>query len=128
MLTLSVSNGDLNFRVADGLESVIQRVLQRLRFFRGSWFLNALAGVPHLSDVFGHQFDPTLAERTLTDAILSVDDVESVRDLEFLTGVEATETLESIYPHRIIPGRPLRFRATVETPFGPAEIAADLIA
>ena len=118
MRTLATDNGDLVFRIIDGLDSVIARVEQRLRFFRGSWFLNTQAGVPYLEDVLGQLHDPVLAQRVIIDAISGVADVTGVTDFEFITGAAAQDALDNPIDNP----RPLLFRATVSTIYGEAEI------
>ena len=118
MRTLATSGGDLVFGVTDGLQSVIDRVVQRLLFIRGEWFLNTAAGVPYLQDVLGTAHNEELAQRTFINEIEGVPDVTSVTDFQFLLGQDAADDEEN--PNR--DPRPLLFRATIDTLFGTAEI------
>ena len=60
---------DLDNRIIDRLDSLRQRVEQRLRFPASTWFLNRRAGVPYNTDVLGHQATLGLATMTLTTAV-----------------------------------------------------------
>ena len=71
---------DITGGLADGLASVMMRVNHRLAFFRGTWFLDLLSGIPHVPDVFGHQTTLQLAQRTITEAIRTVPDVTDVTE------------------------------------------------
>ena len=93
--------------VIDGLDSVRQRVRQRLRFFRGEWFLDTTLGVPYFQNIFVRPATLELALSTLVDAIQDVEDVVSVRDV---TGDIDPET------------RRFTFVATVETAFGRMDV------
>ena len=88
MKTLGVrrSTHDLDWTVTDGLESVEQRVEQRLRFFQRTWFLALQEGVPYLEDVLIRQADAGLAERALADAAADVSGVEEVISVNVTIG------------------------------------------
>lgn len=71
---------DLDGRVVDGLESLRQRIEQRLRFPRGTWLLDLNAGT---DSVLGHDVTAPLAESVMTAAILEEggDEVRVVEDV-----------------------------------------------
>ena len=73
---------DLNNQIIDGIESVRQRVVQRLRFRARSWFINLQKGVPYTPQVFGHQTTLPIATATITAAIKEVPDVTDVLDVD----------------------------------------------
>ena len=77
---------DLEFAVVDGLQSVVQRVETRLRFFLGTWFMNTQAGVPYIPDVLGRMADVSLAKRVIADAARGVDGVLEVTKSSFRLG------------------------------------------
>ena len=78
-LTLNQApSGDIDLAIVDGLESVRQRIHQRLLMQRGEYYLDTRAGVPYVSDILRYNYDETLARRVIEDSILSVQDVESV--------------------------------------------------
>ena len=81
---------DLDWTVVDGLEAVRQAVVQRLRFWFGTWFLNAARGVPYRA-VLGSVADTGLAARTITDAIRAVEDVTEVLDIRFVLDQSSRE-------------------------------------
>lgn len=102
---------DLDNTVLDGIESVRQRVHQRVRFWSGTWFLDTNAGVPYLRDVLGHQISLPLATSAITRAIRGVPDVTGVSDVE--SRIEAAE-------------RRLYYSATVQTVFGDMPVESTL--
>ena len=81
---------DLDWTVVDGLEAVRQAVVQRLRFWFGTWFLNAARGVPYRT-ILGSVADTGLAARTITDAIRAVGDVTEVLDVQFVLDQSSRE-------------------------------------
>ena len=82
MKTLGMKDSDFDFSVQDELQSVVQRVIQRLRFWRGDWFIDSGQGVPYIIDVFGHNVNRELAKQAITSQIRSVPDVVEVSDVE----------------------------------------------
>lgn len=83
-LAVDPATNDL-FTRADGslalvrdAEAVGQHVRQRLKTFRGEWFLDTAAGVPWLSEVLGRQYDPALAEAVIKAEILDTDGVTDI--------------------------------------------------
>ena len=82
MRTLSAPDRDIRFEIVSELEAVRQRIQQRLRFWRGEWFLDATEGVPYLTDLLGDRLDTGLVESVVRDQILSIEDVESISNLE----------------------------------------------
>lgn len=87
--------------MVDGLESVRQRTIQRLRFWLGTWFLQTTAGVPYLEDVFGFRPDERTAARIISDVIREVEDVTGVRDVVFRLDADRvahySATVDTIY-------------------------------
>lgn len=90
------------FEVVDGLESVRRRVLARLRFNLGEWYLRPGAGVPYLEGLSSGR--DALSSLVKSHA-LSVADVESVE-------VE----------HASLVGRDLELRLRVGTRFGEVDV------
>ena len=113
MRTLGVEEPghDIDLSVVDRLESVRQRVRQRLLLWRGTWFADVQAGVPYIEDVFGRQQDAGLAQRTITDILRTVEDVTDVR--EVLAALDETT-------------RRFRYQAVLDTPFGALEVDEEL--
>lgn len=97
--------GDLE--VVDGLESVRQRVVERLRFWIGQWFLDVRGGVPYRPEIFQRPTSAGLAAAVVTDQIRSVEDV---------TGVHSV--VASIDPL----SRRMTYTATVATRYGDMQI------
>lgn len=84
MTTISAPTGDIapDFAIATGDEEIRQRVIQRLRFFRGEWFLNKAAGTPWFQRVLTRYAPIGIVTTIITQAIESVDGVRSVSDIE----------------------------------------------
>lgn len=76
---LELSNGDLVG--VSGADGVAQRLLLKLRSFRGEWFLDEAFGVPWYQDVLVRGADTAILHATFTDAISST---PGVRRLERL--------------------------------------------
>jgi len=84
-MTLTISAGDdlaAGFAVVDGLEAVRQRVLQRLRLYRGESFIDAEAGVPYLTDLLGERLPSALAGSIIADQIRGVRGVVAVANVD----------------------------------------------
>ena len=96
-----------NLAVASDLEDVRQRVVERLRFHSGQWYLDTQGGVPYRQEIFTRPVSAGLAAALITDQISQVAGVEAVRDV--VATINASE-------------RRLTYRATVNTPFGEMQI------
>ena len=95
------ATGDLE--IVDGLEDVRQRVIERLRFWLGQWFLGVHDGVPYRPEIFQRPTSVGLAAAVVSDQIRSVDEV---------TGV--SKVFAEIDPLT----RKMTYTATVSTPHG----------
>ena len=84
MRTLSAPDGDLttDLQLIDGVESIRQRIEQRLRFFRGEWFLDGEAGTPYYQTILASGAPDSLVEATLVHAAREVEGVQTVRTIE----------------------------------------------
>lgn len=98
MRTLDAPADDITFRVVDGIESVCQRVRERIYFVLGEWFLAREAGTPYFYRVLG-QDDYGLAERLITDTIRGVTDVTDVQDVSLVVD---TVTRHAVYTARVL--------------------------
>ena len=67
-----------NLVVAEGLEAAVEHILQRVRFTRGEWFLDNLAGVPYFEEIFGQPYQEGLAARVIATEVEGLEDVNSV--------------------------------------------------
>ena len=67
--------------VADGLEALRQRVVQRLRLHRGEWFLDQEAGVSWLGDILRRPIPAGLAAQVIAAEIREVEGVVSVTNV-----------------------------------------------
>lgn len=69
---------DGNVAVVQGAKAVAEHVRQRLRFFKGEWFLDTTAGMPWLDDIMARKFDPALAEVVVKREVLDTDYVTEI--------------------------------------------------
>ena len=97
---LAVDTGDLE--LVEDTVSLDQRCVQRLRWFSGEWFLRSDGGIPYFEQIFVRPVDEGLVAVVLSDALMQIDDVESVE-------VEEISLNQSERDRRL-----LKFRATVE--------------
>ena len=77
-------DGDIDpaFALVDGLEAVRQRVLQRLAFVRGEWFLAAEAGVPYYEEIFNQPHHEGLAAQVIAQELVRLPYVQGVQVLQ----------------------------------------------
>lgn len=64
---LAITDNELTF--VEGADEVTQRLTQRLRTFRGEWFLNLLSGVPYYQDILIKNPSAIKVEGTLKQEI-----------------------------------------------------------
>lgn len=85
------SSGDL--AVVEDAHAVGQHVRQRLKTFRGEWFLDTTAGVPWLDQILGKAYDPALAEAVVKAEILNTHSVVEITtfSVAFERGVRRLE-------------------------------------
>ena len=105
-------DGRGNLVIEQGLEAVRQRVLQRLHFVRGEWFLSESDGVPYYQDIFDQPYGEGLAARMIASEVLKVSGVDNVEVV--------SASLDSAGR------RLLRLELRIETDFGQLTIEADL--
>ena len=97
--------GDLE--IVSEREDVRQRVIERLRFWFGQWFLRVQEGIPYRNEVFTRPISAGLAATLVT---------EQIRAVEGVTGVSGVTA-------RIEPeDRRLVYQATVHTADGPVAV------
>lgn len=77
---LAIENNDLI--LLDGLEAIQQDVDNSLSFFQGEWFLDLRWGVPYYQDILGKKPRLNVIKSILTEAILKVNGISTVFDLE----------------------------------------------
>lgn len=77
---LIVENGDL--LLVRGIEAIRQDAWCRLRFFRGEWFLDTLAGVEYFQRIFKKPADVDSARDIFQREILATPGVTEVVSLE----------------------------------------------
>ena len=98
---------DLDTTIVDGIESLEQRIAQRLRFTRGTDWVDSSLGT---ESIVGERLAPELATTIITDAIMDegADEVISVLDVEY--------SLDR-------PTRGYRYRAEIESVYGPLTVS-----
>ena len=74
-------DGRGNLAVVTEIEDVRQRVVERLRWFLGEWFLQVRDGVPYRTRVFTGATSVGLASAVITEQILSERGVTAVLDV-----------------------------------------------
>lgn len=67
-----------NLAVVRTARAVGQHARQRLKAFRGEWFLDIDAGVTWLTDIMGRRYDPALAEAVVKATLMDTDGVTSI--------------------------------------------------
>ena len=82
---------DDNFRVLTDKDSAVARVVFRIQFALGEWFLRPAAGIPYIRDVFDER-QASAAVEVLKQHILSVTDIVGV-DVEVRRADAPTRTL-----------------------------------
>jgi len=80
--------GDIELSPTGGLfmrtslaDRVHQRLLARLRFFKGEWFLNLDAGMPYFQHILTKGYDERVVRAILTQAVQGVGGVDSVLEM-----------------------------------------------
>ena len=102
MRTINAPDRDITFDVVDGLDSVMQRVAQRLRFRLGEWFLRTDRGT---------DYDPILGTFGINELGIQAFTAQgaAVEGVDSITDVRTTLNNET---------RTLRYQAAVHTQFG----------
>ncbi len=67
-----------NMQVVTELEGLRQKVQQKLRLWRGEWFLDTRAGVPYEQDILIRGVDPGLVTSLLNAQILAEPEVREI--------------------------------------------------
>jgi len=81
-----ISDNDLAFT-----ESVAQRLTQKLRLWRGEWFLDRQAGFPYLQQVLGQRPRPEVVSSLLRQTITNDPDVRDVANIDLMYDDAARE-------------------------------------
>ena len=96
-----------NLLMVTALEDLRQRVVERLLFWVGEWYLDIADGVSYRTDIFQRQLSVGLASAEVTAKIRAVEGVVSV------SGVQAVIDATS---------RRFSYAATVHSAFGSTEV------
>jgi len=103
-LTIDASG---NLEVATDLEGLRQKLIQKLRFFRGEWFLDVIDGTPYFQEILTKPINMGLVTSILNNRIMSEPEV---------TGLGAVDSnLDPIT-------RRFTYKANVITIFGETQV------
>lgn len=88
-------------RVSDA-EALRQKIIHRLKLFKGEWFLDSSEGVPYFQNILGQNISLSLATQILTNEIKKEAEVVDVQNISFNFDSTArtygyTATIVSIY-------------------------------
>lgn len=97
-----------NFVVLNGKEGLAERIDQRLKLFRGKYFMDTTKGVPYLEDILIKPVDPGLAASILNAEILKETDVIGI-------GAVTADLDQN--------SRVFQYSATVKSVFGDVEVS-----
>lgn len=67
-----------NIKIIEGIESLAENIDQRLKLFKGKYFLDNTAGIPYFEDILKKPVDPGLAASILNSEILKESEVLSI--------------------------------------------------
>ena len=110
MRTFDAPTGDVTFRIADELDSVMQRVAQRLKFRLAEWFLRQDRGTDY-EPILGSIGINDIAIHAFTAEAASVDEVNSITDVAYRLDNQT---------------RTLHYEANVHTPYGTGFLSMEL--
>ncbi len=82
MRSIAAPDNDIQFATVTGIQEVRQRIQERLRYWRGEWFLNSAEGLPYLTDLLGSRLDEGLVHTVIREQVLDVADVTGVSNIE----------------------------------------------
>lgn len=77
---LVLENGDLV--LSTGQEAIKQNILQRLRAYKGEWFLNIEDGVPYFQDILKKNPNPRAVDGAFKVAILGTPGVTELTSFD----------------------------------------------
>ena len=67
-----------NIKIIEDVESLAENIDQRLKLFKGKYFLDTTAGVPYFEEILKKPVDPGLAASVLNAEILKEPEVLSI--------------------------------------------------
>lgn len=110
---VAIENNRLVLTEHNSDEEISQRLLQRLRFFQGEWFLNRIEGLPYFQAVFVKGTPPDIIEAAFKDVIIGTEGVESLQRFAPLDLNTATRELTVDFDVRTINGNNLTINEVV---------------
>lgn len=110
---VAIENNRLVLTDHNSDQEISQRLLQRLRFFQGEWFLNRIEGLPYFQAVFVKGTPPDIIEAAFKDVIIATEGVESLQRFAPLDLNTATRELTVDFDVRTINGNNLTINEVV---------------
>ena len=77
-----MQDGDHNVAIVDGIEGLRQKILMKLRFWRGEWPLAVQDGIPYYERIFGRTQNASIGASVITSAIRDEEEVRDVINIE----------------------------------------------
>jgi len=79
-LAMVEATGDIEIppRIVRGVEAIRLRIVARLKFFKGEWFLDTRQGMPYFTSIFVKNPELALVESIFRRAILSTPGVKTI--------------------------------------------------
>lgn len=71
-----------NIKTIEGIESLAENIGQRLKLFKGKYFLDTSAGIPYLQDILKKPVDPGFVASILNSEILKEPEVTGIGSVE----------------------------------------------
>lgn len=103
---------DFDFQLVDEDSALSQRLLIKLRTYRGEWFLDTTFGIPYHQDILGKGVNIKLIESIFKAAILADSEVKSLLEIT-LDYNEITRSLTLAFKAEKFSGEELDFNEVI---------------
>jgi hypothetical protein len=70
-----------NIKIIEGLESLSENLDQRLKLFRGKYFMDTTAGVPYFEEILKKPVDQDLSASVLNAEVLKESEVTNIKNV-----------------------------------------------
>jgi len=102
-----ITNNQLSLTQHNSDEEISYRLVQRLKFFFGEWFLDNSEGVPWIQIIFEKSTSPDIIEGILKDTIIGTEGVKTLDRWEPLQFDRATRDVQVVFDVTTINGNTL---------------------